>query len=69
MVGQDCCVCNRYVLDIYYMSVVGSNIFHTRLSVDDESIRILRNGSVAGAAGWAGAGDVLPEKYPDTRMG
>ena len=30
---------------MYYMSVVGSNIFHTRLSVDDESIRILRNGS------------------------
>ena len=39
---------------MYYMSVVGSNIFHTRLSVDDESIRILRNGSSPGS--WAGAG-------------
>ena len=59
-------MCNRYVLDMHYMSVVGSNIFHTRLSVDDESIRILRTGrELAGALGGRGS----PEKYPDTRMG
>ena len=45
-----------YILHMYCMSVVGSNMLHTRLSVDDVSIRILRTGSSPGAGPWAGAG-------------